>query len=243
MKKLVIVLFVLIMVPLALQAESEISVAIDGVRVQFPDQLPVIVNDRTLVPVGSVFNALGFTPTWNPAEQTATLTRSDFTVVIAIGSANFTTNGENFMLDVPAQIISDRTMLPLRAVLESIEICPENIGWDEATRSITIITDGCVAEGNSATAAHLVGIWDWASTDTTTPYYEFNANGTGTRMALPIRWATSNNVLSICTTPELCGTICIAPTEWHYSISGNELTLTSTISNNVYFVYSMARSH
>jgi len=126
--------------PLTVQASDDISVTIDGVQVVFEDQAPVIRDDRTLVPVGGVFNALGFTPSWDGDAQTATLTRDDFTVVITIGSDVFTTNGVEFTLDVPAQIIGGRTMLPLRAVLESIGIPSENIGWDGDTRSITVVT-------------------------------------------------------------------------------------------------------
>jgi len=143
--------------PLAVQASQDISVTIDGVQVAFPDQLPVIIDGRTLVPVGGVFGALDFVPTWDGDAQTATLTRSDFTVIITIGSDVFTTNGAEFTLDVPAQIIEGRTMLPLRAVLESIGIPPANIGWNEATRAITVITNGDVS-GN-----------DTASTDEETP--------------------------------------------------------------------------
>ena len=131
---------VLALSPATVLASDTITVTIDGEAVVFADQQPVIINNRTLVPVGGVFEALGFTPSWSGSTQTATLTRDDFTVVITIGSATFTTNGEEHTLDVPAQIINNRTMLPLRAVLESIGIAPENIGWDGNTRAITIIT-------------------------------------------------------------------------------------------------------
>jgi len=143
-KKVLAVVLVLTMVvtlmPTTALASDTITVTIDGQRVTFADQQPVIINNRTLVPVGGVFEALGFTPSWSGSAQTATLTRADYTVVITIGSATFTTNGIEHTLDVPAQIINNRTMLPLRAVLESIGIAPESIGWDGNARAITIIT-------------------------------------------------------------------------------------------------------
>ena len=144
-KKVLAVALVLTMVftlvPATALASDAITVTIDGQRVTFADQQPVIINNRTLVPVGGVFEALGFTPSWSGSAQTATLTRVDYTVVITIGSATFTTNGVEYTLDVPAQIINNRTMLSLRAVLESIGIAPDNIGWDGNARAITIITD------------------------------------------------------------------------------------------------------
>jgi len=143
-RKFITVALVLTMVftlmPVTALASDTITVTIDGQRVTFADQQPVIINNRTLVPVGGVFEALGFTPSWSGSAQTATLTRTDYTVIITIGSATFTTNGVEHTLDVPAQIINNRTMLPLRAVLESIGIAPENIGWDGNAHAITITT-------------------------------------------------------------------------------------------------------
>ena len=58
--------------------------------------------------------------------QTATLRSADHEVIISIGSADFTTNGVIHELDVPAQIIEDRTMVPMWAVVESVG---HNISW------------------------------------------------------------------------------------------------------------------
>jgi len=140
-KKVTTALMVLIiaLMPLAAFASNDvITVTIDGVAVEFTDQQPVIIDGRTLVPAGGVFQALGFNPSWNSAAQTATLTRDDFTIVITIGNAVFTTNGIQHTLDVPAQIINGRTMLPIRAVLESVGY---QLNWNSATRTVVITTE------------------------------------------------------------------------------------------------------
>jgi len=129
------------LVPLTAYASStnsEIRVTIDGTPVNFAQQAPVIVENRTLVPVRGVFEQLGFAVTWDDATRAATLTRSDYTIVITIGSNVFTTNGTRHTLDVPAQIINDATMLPLRAVLESIGY---RLDWVPATRTVLIMTE------------------------------------------------------------------------------------------------------
>ncbi|MCL2349943.1 MAG: hypothetical protein FWC67_00540 [Defluviitaleaceae bacterium] len=61
------------------------------------------------------------------------------------------------------------------------------------------------------------------------PYYVFEANGRGTMADLPIYWQTSAGILSICSTPSVCGSIagCVAPSRWEYTISGNNLSLDS----------------
>lgn len=137
-KLLMVALMLMLILSFALTivfANEDIAVTIDGQAVVFADQQPVIIDGRTLVPVGGVFDALGFVPTWEGAIQTATLTRDDFTIVITIGSSTFTTNNVAHTLDVPAQIIGGRTMLPIRAVLESVRYTLE---WDGATRTVII---------------------------------------------------------------------------------------------------------
>jgi uncharacterized protein YkwD len=105
------------------------SVSIDGVNVVFEDQQPLIVDGRTLVPVRGVFEVLGFDVShdWVGGVIQVTLTRAAYTVVITTGSDTFTTNGVWHSLEVPAQNIGGRTMLPLRAVLESVGY---EVGWD-----------------------------------------------------------------------------------------------------------------
>jgi len=116
----------------------DVTVTLDGVQVVFEDQEPIIIDNRTLVPVRGVFAALGFYPTFDDVTRQATLTRDDYEVIITIGSYVFTTNGEVFTLDVPARIINNRTLLPLRAVLESVGY--DNMDFDPVTRVVSIYT-------------------------------------------------------------------------------------------------------
>jgi len=135
-------LFALTLAPFAIYANDDIRVTIDGTPVNFDNQAPVIVDSRTLVPVRGVFEQLGFTAVWNETARTATLTRSDYTIVITIGSNTFTTNGTSHTLDVQAQIIGGSTMLPLRAVLESIGY---RLDWAATTRTVLIMTTDTLA--------------------------------------------------------------------------------------------------
>ena len=131
---MVFVLVLGVFMPVTLQA-SEISVSIEGELVNFEGQGPVIVDGRTLVPVRGVFEALGFEVEWDEVERTVILHREGHLVAITVDSEAFITNARNYTLDVPAQIINDRTMLPIRLVLESVGY---NVGWDESTRTVTI---------------------------------------------------------------------------------------------------------
>jgi hypothetical protein len=100
-------------------ASEEIRVSINGEYVIFPDQRPVIVDSRTLVPVRGVFEHLGFEVEWDEEEWAAVIFRGDLRLVIPVGSDTFTVNGEARFLDVPAQLINARTMLPIRLPLEA----------------------------------------------------------------------------------------------------------------------------
>ena len=80
----------------------------------------------------------------------------------------------------------------------------------------------------------LVGLWNWMGME----YYTFNADGTGYMLGSgEIRWATTDGILEICATPDMCGIRCIAPASWDYSISGDELTLSSRDIPDFVFTY------
>jgi len=116
-----------------------INVTVDGQRVVFEGQGPVIVDGRTLVPVRGVFEHLGFTVGWNGDTRTATMTRGNDTIAMTIGSATFTTNGISHTLDVPAQIINGSTMVPIRLPLESVGY---GLDWNGDTRTVVITSNG-----------------------------------------------------------------------------------------------------
>jgi len=140
---LALVLAAGVLMPINLQAQTQqdIIVTIDGVAVDFEGQPPIIVDGRTLVPVRGVFEQLGFDVDWDQDAQMAILTRDDFVVRIIIGEPTFGIDdyvreaSGNVELDVPAQIIGDRTLLPIRAVLESVGYY---VDWDNATRTVIV---------------------------------------------------------------------------------------------------------
>jgi len=115
--------------PISIHADGAVDVTINGTTVGFPDAGPTIIDGRTLVPVRAVFEALGFDVQWNGDTQTATISKDGDIIIIAIGSAVFTTNGTAHAFDVPAQIIGSSTMVPIRLPLESVGYV---VDWDAA---------------------------------------------------------------------------------------------------------------
>ncbi|MCL2527775.1 MAG: copper amine oxidase N-terminal domain-containing protein [Defluviitaleaceae bacterium] len=223
--------------PVIVTASDEITVTIDGVPVDFEGQGPILTGGRTLVPVRGVFEVLGFYPTWNRSTRTATLTRDDYVVVLTIGSYTFTTNGEEFELDVPAQLIGGRTLLPLRAVLESVGY--SDMRWVSSTRTVVIRTgiDEPVPSPTPAATATptpsptpapdgeqtLIGAWGYGPF----PVLIFREDGSGFLGDIEIGWTAENGILGLCNTPDLCRDNCPAPGEWYYSFDGDMLILES----------------
>ena len=109
------------------------------------DQPPVTENDRTLVPMRFLFEQMGATVTWDDATQTATATipasadgGQDRSVTFGIDNTTATVNGSAATMDVPARLINDKTMVPLRFLSENLGF---DVQWDEATRTAIVTTE------------------------------------------------------------------------------------------------------
>ena len=86
------------------------------------DTTPVINSDnRTLVPVRFVAEALGAEVTWNANDQTVTVVRDGKTVVMTIGEEGYSIDGKAMTMDtVPVINADSRTMVPVRFVMEAL---------------------------------------------------------------------------------------------------------------------------
>ncbi|MEW6388814.1 MAG: copper amine oxidase N-terminal domain-containing protein, partial [Thermodesulfobacteriota bacterium] len=100
------------------------------------DQPPVIVNDRTMVPLRAIFQALGAEVNWDGATQTVTATRGDTVIILVIGSPAAFKDGQAVTLDQPALLMGGRTMVPVRFVSEALGA---EVNWDDATQTVTIL--------------------------------------------------------------------------------------------------------
>ena len=116
---------------------TEVTVTVDGQEVKFKDQDPVIIEGRTLVPVRGVFEALGAEVEWIGETRQVLVKSPDTEVQLTLDSNQYFVNGEEKYLDVPASLINDRTMVPVRAISESLGCSVE---WDGNTNTVIINT-------------------------------------------------------------------------------------------------------
>ena len=105
--------------PLTSAAAGDMSVVVNGARIA-ADVAPVEQDGRVLVPARAVFNALGAFVDYDAATKTIIAARPETTVVLHAFSQRATINGRSVWLDVPTQIMTGRTLVPLRFVSESL---------------------------------------------------------------------------------------------------------------------------
>ena len=92
------------------------------------DVAPVIRNDRTLVPIRVITEALGGQVAWNEAAKEVTLTVNGKEIKMTIGKAL-----EKY--GVAPVIIGGRTFVPVRFVADELGAVTT---WDDATKTVTI---------------------------------------------------------------------------------------------------------
>ena len=125
-----------VVMPVSVEAGSPITVEVDGQRVSFQGQGPIMVNGRVLVPVREVFEKMGFYVYWNSSARVATLMDAERTVNIPADITFFWANGRLITTDVPQQLVNGRLMLPLRVIAEAIGA---SVYWDAAGRTAVIV--------------------------------------------------------------------------------------------------------
>ncbi|TCO76406.1 stalk domain-containing protein [Marinisporobacter balticus] len=124
------------------------------------DTPPVIKEGRTLIPVRAITEGLGADVNWNGEERKVTVSKGDKEMVFQLDDGRVFVNGEETAIDVPAQIMNNRTIVPLRFIAEQLGL---GVDYDEDTGVIEIDEDDTeeeeqiiVEEGQDATVTESV---------------------------------------------------------------------------------------
>ena len=119
--------------------KDSITVTLNGKKIIFDPvlcSLPIMENDRVLVPMRPMFEALGAVVEFDEETQTVSATKDDISISLQIGSNILYKNGEEIPLDVPAKILNRRwTMVPVRAISESFGA---TVDWNEGEKTVII---------------------------------------------------------------------------------------------------------
>ena len=143
-------------------AAKEVKIEIDG-KAMVPKDMPaVIIDGRTMLPMRQIAQELGCEVNWNEAAKQIYVMRGSDIIVFTVDSKTGYENGKEFTMDVPATIVNDRTMLPVRALADALHL---NIKWNDPNRIVSIQSGDTVVkdepkapESGQTTAGILTGI-------------------------------------------------------------------------------------
>lgn len=102
------------------------------------DVQPRILDERTLIPVRSVFESLGAEVSWEKSTGTISVLRDSNVIKLIVGSKFAYVDQKQVMLDVPSSIIDGRAMVPVRFIAEELGF---KVAWNGEKRAVFINTD------------------------------------------------------------------------------------------------------
>ncbi|HWD40457.1 MAG TPA: copper amine oxidase N-terminal domain-containing protein [Fimbriimonas sp.] len=123
--------------------QEPIRVVVNGGRIRFQGQQPIMSNDRVLVPLRGVLEHMGARVSWNPSNETVSAVKGYSDVKLRIGETTASIDGNPVSLDVPAQILNGSTMVPLRFVGEALG---EDVQWQASRNLVNIVTGNGYAQ-------------------------------------------------------------------------------------------------
>ena len=118
--------------------QKPIKIYINGQVVE-SDQPPLLIDNRTFVPIRVIAEDLGATVNYDNKDRIVTIRRDKTNILLTIGDdiARISSDVETrpAILDAPAFLRNDRTYLPLRSISELFGM---QVDWDGAKRAVYI---------------------------------------------------------------------------------------------------------
>lgn len=119
---------------------NKVTVVLDGEVLNF-DVPAQIIDERTMVPMRAIFEKLGATVEWDGETRTVTAHKKGIVISMTIGNTSITRNNVPQNIDVPAQIVDDRTLVPVRFVSEYMG---STVDWNQETKTVTITSNNTI---------------------------------------------------------------------------------------------------
>jgi len=129
-------------VPSAFADASPVTVELGGEIISF-DTDPVMINDRVMVPVRAILEAVGATVDWDESDGKVTAKLNDILVEFGIGDTKAMVNGVSSVDMYGGAILKDgRTLVSARFIGEAFGF---DVSWDEAESKV-IINNGKIKD-------------------------------------------------------------------------------------------------
>ncbi|MGE5328307.1 MAG: N-acetylmuramoyl-L-alanine amidase [Deltaproteobacteria bacterium] len=114
--------------------ERPVSLIVNN-KILKPKVPPVVLNQTTLVPARAVFEEMGAKVFWKQSTKQVTIKSTKNTIVLVVNSDAAVVNGKKEKLTIPAKVINENTMIPLRFVSEKLGM---EVKWNADSYSINI---------------------------------------------------------------------------------------------------------
>lgn len=131
---IIVMMLLLLGSNLPVYSAENIMVVVDGTQLDF-DVPPSTENGRVLVPLRAIFDALGVEMVWNSYDRSITAQKGSTTIFLKVDYQYAKINGVSTKLDVPARIISGRTLVPVRFISQALGA---DVQWNASTKTVTI---------------------------------------------------------------------------------------------------------
>ncbi len=119
----------------------DVKIVIEGQKGTYND-VTIIANDRTMLPLREVLTNLGVQNDdqhiiWDASKKSITVKKDDKTIYLEVGKKTVNVNGTETAIDVAPIIYpkNNRTYIPARVVAESLG---KQVVWDGTTKSVLI---------------------------------------------------------------------------------------------------------
>lgn len=124
-------------------AYDSITVTVNDEYLEF-EEPPLIQNNRTLVPLRVIFEAIGLEVEWEQETRSIIALKDDVTIKLKINDLNFSIGNPEVgvieaQYDVAPQIINDTTYVPVR-LIGDLTGCV--VFWEPETKNVRIIFNG-----------------------------------------------------------------------------------------------------
>lgn len=134
--------------------EPDITVMLNGTPLVF-DQSPILYDDRVMVPVRTIFEALGYSVAWDAQAQKVTAKNQTDTLTLWIGNKNLYHNDQLITSDVSPMLVNSRTLVPVRVISQCAGY---HVSWNENTNTVSI------ASGiKGVDVSPYIGVWQYYS--------------------------------------------------------------------------------
>ena len=163
---LIMIVAMLFCLGMCVKAEENITVLMDGNKLEF-DVQPQLINMRTMVPLRKIFETFNMNVSYEESTEVITAEGNRNKIVLQVGSNKMTINGAEITIDSPAVEINGRTLVPVRAIAESLGV---KVDWDDPSRTVMISSykDGYTMPESYSDGAVLLS---WLEDKSSSTYY------------------------------------------------------------------------